>query len=150
HHFLDDVDVGPFQIALAERAEAVFTRVALRGRAAGRGLRVEIATEALQAAWVVEARELHAEGLVAGRGSYSNIAARIDGYVGGIGRNRLEVTEQRQAVAGRDFTVGGNFQGAVASVSDGAIGLLHGEEAVALDGHVEFLAGLGELALAEI
>src|SRR5690606_11249818 len=69
--------------------------------------------------------------------------------VGRAGRDGLETAEHGQAVAGGDLAGRGESEGAVTGVGGGAVGALHFEEAVALDGEVEPLAGGVDLALGE-
>ena len=61
----------------------------------------------------------------------------------------LKATEHGQAVDIHHLTLRIHLERTVAGETDGAVGALNLEEAIPLDRDVEFLAGLGELALRE-
>ena len=61
----------------------------------------------------------------------------------------MKTAQYGQAVAGDDLAGGVDFKGSVAGVSEGAVGALDFEEAVALDREVELFARGRELALRE-
>ena len=119
------------------------------GRAAGGGFAEKIGAQTFQTGGIGEARERETEGLRTGCAAQGDFTVFGGGHRGGAGRNRLKTAEHRQAVAGDDLAGGIYFKGSVAGVSEGAVGALDFEEAVALDREVELFAGGGELALRE-
>ena len=119
------------------------------GRAAGGGFAEKIGAQAFQTGGISETREGESEGLRTGRATQGHFTVFGDSHGGGARRHGLKTAQYGQAVAGDDLAGGIYFKGSVAGVSEGAVGALDFEEAVALDREVELFAGGSELALRE-
>ncbi len=136
---------------LVEDADAVGAGGVRRRRAAGGRLEEEVLAHALQAAVVHEAGELDLADLHRRRRSglqHRDDAVGADGDRNRVGR-KGDGRRQRVAVGGDDLALAVLLEGAVAGVGGGAVGQLDLEEALALDGDVQRVAGLRQVALGE-
>ena len=145
----DDVDVAGFDEALEDVAEAWGAGGPGNGVAGGGAFKEEVLALGFEAGFVGEGRELDgADGLRCG-GAVElglDLAGGIDGDVGRVGGDG-DAGGDGVAVGGDDFAAWGEAEGAVAGVGGLAGGKGDLEVAVALDGDVEAVAGLLQVAL---
>ncbi len=148
-HFLDDRDIGQFEVALLQLAEAILVGVAkLRGPRGGR-LAVQIPPKAVQTAGVRETRELNLKTCRAVCAGVADNSIGRDVDAGRAGWHGLKAALHDKTVARRDTAIGPGLQRAITRVRLGAVGKLHFQESVTLDRDIEAFAGVRKFAIRE-
>ena len=131
---------------MLQLAETVLPGVAEFGAAGGGRFLVKIVAQGIEAAGVVETRDLDLRIRLAARRGVSDGTGRGDGDVRRADGHGLKTALKRVAVVGDNAAVLVGLQCAVAGVGERTVGQLHLEKSFALDGHVEILAGVREIA----